>query len=382
VRWVLLALAACGSQPAAAPIVVAKPAPKSAKTAPVSCGDVAVILRGPVDDDRNAGPMKEEAIAKACFHDHWERAVIDCVGSSKLPAPCLDKLAPEQRERYRERIAEWHESFPLEALGDDAPEETAEVDYVSCGDAVGDVSLYAPALALKGSDRELATTMRRNHVLALCDDWTTEVRKCFEQTGGASAAIASCRTQLEPDQEQELVDRLAEVDAVMTRILAVKKADCRKVVATHYADARWTGKLATLKAAERKKLIAASRAAMTKACVDEKWSPSLRACVVAQGGDACFSASGMTPATWGFPASVIPIKTGIPECDAYGDALRALVTCKAIPRQAAQSMLDSFQLAAPIYLNMGPAERGPAARSCVQADSAIRQSAKSLGCTI
>lgn len=391
-RWLLIALAACGSQPAAKPVLVAKSAPVVVTPpAPVSCGDVAVILRGHVDDHRVAGPMKEEAIAKACLHDHWSREVLECVGNTTKPKPCLDKLGPIQKGAYRKRLASWNESFPLEPLDDDAPDvDEDHLDYVDCADAVGDVSSYAPVLGLKGTDREIAVTMRRQHVLALCEDWSKEARTCFEQAkawaSGATTAIARCRVVLEPDQEQELADRLADVDALMRKIELLGKKpgafECKKVVEAHYADARWVGKLGAMKPGDRKKTIAASRAAMTRACNDEKWNASFRGCLVAQGGEACFTASGITPMTWGFPPSVLPIKTGIAECDAYGDALRALINCTAIPRQAAQTMLDGYLQVVPYYLNISAAERGQAAKSCAQADSAIRQSARSLGCTI
>jgi hypothetical protein len=370
---------ACAAQPAPAPVLV-KPATKIATKPPaaVTCSDAAVILRGNVADERNAGPMKEEAIAKACLFDHWPGEVLECVGSNTQPRTCLDKLGVEQRGAYRKKMAVWNESFPDEALDEVAPVDEDKADFIECSDGIGDVSQYAPVLILKGPDRELALSMRRNAVLALCEDWSTEVRRCFER----KEASGRCRGMLEPDQEQDLVDRLADIDTVMARIALAGKTDCKKVVDVHYADARWQGKLVTFKPQDKKKVIARSRAAMVKACADDKWSESLRGCIVAQGGDACFVASGITVATWGFPPSGLPIKSGIAECDAYADTLRALLTCTAIPRQAAQTMLDGHQQTVPRYLNMKPAERTEAAKSCAASDSAIHQSAKNLGCAI
>jgi hypothetical protein len=372
VRWLVVLLAACGATPAPAPPAPAKPVVVApAPPAAVTCGDAGVILRGRVGDERAAGPMKEEAIAKACLHDKWPAEVLACVGGANAKS-CLDKLTPAQRKSYRARIARWNDEFPDEELDDETMENL--VDFVDCGNAIGDASQYVPVLTLKGEERELAIAMRRKRLLALCEDWSTEARRCFQDVKQPER----CRTQLEPDQKRALVDRLAEVDALMAKIAATKPPVCKKLVDAHYADARWKGKLEALKPAERKKVIAASRTAMVKACTDEKWSVTVRSCVAADAGNGCF----VTHGAWGFPPNAIPIKTGIPECDLYGDVLRALVQCNQIPKPAVQAMLDAYQQTAAGYANMSAAERTTAARSCSQADSAIRQSARSLGCTI
>ncbi|MDQ3336312.1 MAG: hypothetical protein M4D80_14180 [Myxococcota bacterium] len=373
-RWLAAVLvAACGARPAppapapAKVAVVAPPAP-----APITCGDAGVILRGKVEDDRDAGPMKEEAIAKACLHDKWPAEVLDCVGSTPNAKTCLDKLASAQRKAYRERIARWNDAFPEEVLDDETLENL--VDFVDCANAVGDPSQYAPVLTLEGEDRELAITMRRTRLLVLCEDWSTDARRCFQDVKQPER----CRTLLEPDQKRDVIDRIAEVDAVMAKVAATKPPTCKKLVEVHYADARWKGKLEALPPADKKKVIAESRTAMVKACTDERWSGTLRSCIAADGGGACFAKAG----SWGVPPSAIAVKTGIPDCDAYGDALRALTTCNQIPRQAVQAMLDAYQQMAPSYANSSAAERTAAAKICSQADSAIRQSARSLGCTI
>jgi hypothetical protein len=306
------------------------------------------------------------------LHDKWPAEVLDCVGGTPNAKTCLDKLAPAQRKSYRERIGRWNDAFPEEVLDDEVMENL--VDFVDCANAVGDASQYAPVLTLKGEERELAIAMRRMRLLALCEDWSTEARRCFQDIKQPER----CRTQLEPDQKQAVIDRLAEVDAMMAKVAATKPPACKKLVEVHYADARWKGKLDALKPADKKKIIAESRVAMVKACTAEQWSATLRSCIAADGGGACFAKAG----TWGFPPSAIPVKTGIAECDAYGDALRALTTCNQIPRQAVQQMLDAYQQMAPNYANTSAAERTAAAKSCAQADSAIRQSARALGCTI
>jgi hypothetical protein len=378
VRWfVTLVLVACSAPPvppaARAPI---KTIVKAAPPAPVTCGDVGVILRGQVEDDRAAGPMKEAAIAQTCLHEQWPADVRACIGG---PAPkgCLVKLAEAQRVAYHAKLASWADEFPDEQL-DEEPTDEDHLAFIDCSTAVGDASQYAPVLAQKGEERELAVALRRQHLLALCEDWSTEARECFDQI----KQPARCRALLEPDQQRVLIDRLADVEDVMARIGGTKAPTCKRVVVLHYADARWKGKLDAIKAGEKKKIVIESRKRMLEACTAEKWTGSVRSCITVGGGDPCFIAAGMTAHAWGFPPSAIPIKTGIPECDAYADALRALASCNQIPRQAAQAMLDAYQQSAPAMANLPANQRTAAASSCKQADSAIRQSAQSLGCTI
>ena len=382
VRALVLVVAACGSR-AAAPPPSAPPAPApppiaAAAPAPVTCGDAGVILRGAIDDVRDAGPDKEATIARACLHDAWPREVIDCVGSSRTPRDCLARLTPEQTTGYRKRMLAWFDEYPDEEVDLEDDEVLAEVDdFVDCQRGIGDVAQYDPIVTVTGKPRELVISLRRYHLLALCEHWPDDVRRCHAD--GKRPAV--CRTLLDPDDEQDVVDRLAEVDAVRARVAAQKTPPtCERVVKTHYADARWKGALAQRKPAERARMIAQSRKLMLEACKRESWSEHVRACITATGGDACFHASNLAP--WTYPPSALPIKTGIAECDAYGDTLRALARCTQIPRQAVQTMLDSYQRAAGAYATLPPAQRTATAAGCKRSDEAIRQSAQSLGCTI
>ena len=379
-RWLVVLLVACSAAPAATRTAAPPPVEAVSPPAAITCADAAVILRGKVTDERTAGPMKEEAIAKSCLHDKWSAEIVDCIGGTANAYACLDKLEQAQRAALRERLERWNDAFPDEVL-DDAEDKVVDedhLDYVDCAKAVGDPSQYAPVVTLKGEERDLSRALRKNHILALCEDWSTEARRCFEQ----QTAPERCRTLLEPDQKQALFDRIAEVDALMAKIAAAKAPACKKVVEVHYADAHWKGKLGAMKPGEKKKIIVESRKKMGESCTTDKWNASVRGCIVLGGGDACFVAAGMSAYTWGFPPTGIAIKTGIPECDAYADALRALVSCTQIPRQAAQTMLDAYQQTASALANLPAAQRTAAANSCQQADSAIRQSARSLGCTI
>lgn len=376
VRWLALLLVAC-SAPAAPVKPAAPPVVELGPPAPVTCGDAGVILRGHVEDEHDAGPAKEAAIAQSCLQGAWSEAVLACVGGSTEPKACLDQLADAQRAAYRVKMTRWNDEFPDEVFAD-APADDDPIAFVDCGRAIGDASQYAPVLDQRGEERELATAMRRQHLLALCEDWTNEARACFEGT----TQPERCRVKLAPDQQQALADRLAEVDALMVKVTAARQPTCKKVVELHYADARWAGKLDALHPRDKKKLVAESRKRMLEACAVDKWSVAVRACIAVGGGEPCFVAGGMTAQTWGFPPSAIPIKTGIAECDAYADTLRALAACTQIPRAAAQAMLDAYQQTAPAMLNLTPALRATTGSSCKQADVAIRESARSLGCTI
>src|SRR6187402_1944224 len=99
---VLLLLAAGCTKPAAVAAPAQVPAPVPAA---VTCGDAGVLLRGTVDDQRQAGPAKEAVIARTCKYEQWPAEVLQCVGEQAEAKPCLDKLAPVQRTAYDEALA-------------------------------------------------------------------------------------------------------------------------------------------------------------------------------------------------------------------------------------------------------------------------------------
>lgn len=390
----LLAVLACRAQPAPRPpaptVVAAMPATASTlvKPAPVSCGDAGVILRGRVTDSDHAGPAKEAAIARACLHDRWSPEVLECIGTTPGltgATGCLEHLGPEQRASFQKKLVAWNDEFPDEDMPDGDDDADADVDFVECSHGIGNVATYAPPITRTGEDRDLELALRSRAVLALCDDWSTEARRCF----GSGGPPATCRTLLEADQARALADKLTELEKLMTKVAAAKakpaRIACSQVVAAHYGDGAWKGKLDTLKPALRRQLVTGSRARMTKACTADKWPANLRACVIAAGpiaDTACFVASGQRPALWGYPASGVAVKTGIPECDAYGDALAALSACPSVPSAAAVSLLEAYHASAAALAATPPADRPAKAAECKRSDAAIRQSAAALGCTI
>lgn len=392
---VVLLLAAGCTKPAPvapAPPPVAAPAPKPApKPAQVTCADAGVLLRGTVDDQKQAGPAKEAVIARTCKHEKWPAAVLGCVGDSPEARPCLARLTPEQRTAYDDALMAWNETYPDEMLeetyedGDDLGMDS----YIDCTDAIQDVTGFSPAVTLAGDARDYVLELRREALLALCEDWPYESRACFrdlanEGRAGSAAAVDACRAGLEAGYARDVTDKLAELDKLGAKVAALKKNaashDCRKVVAAHYADAAWKGKIDAVKGAARAKAIAESRQRMTKACTDDKWAPNMRACIVAGGGDTCFTA---VPASmWSFPAVGVLVSSGIPECDAYAATMKAVEACTALPQSQRDAIKRTWSYLNVSWASTPPERRAATATSCKSVDESMRRSAANAGCKI
>jgi hypothetical protein len=349
----------------------------------VTCGDAGVILRGTVEDQKQAGPAKDAAIARTCRLEKWSAEVLQCVGSRALARPCLDKLTPEQREAYNQSLTAWNEAYPDEYL-----EETMGAadfgldDFVDCGDAIHDEASYAPSLMLAGDDRTFAIETRRHALLTLCEDWTNEQRACFRDA--PSTGSDACRATLEPVQAKAVTDKLAELDRIAAKLAAQQKTpaafDCKKVVAVHYADAAWKDTMPAVKGAERAKAIAESRAKMTKACTDDKWPPSMRACIAGGGGEPCFTSA--TYASWRFPAIGVFVKSGIAECDAYAEAVKAVAVCPAMPQSTRDMLQRSWERLGGNPAGVAPEQKQAMADACRRSDLALRRLITSAGCKI
>jgi hypothetical protein len=390
---VLLLVAAGCTKPATVAAPVAPPPAPAPVPAAVTCGDAGVLLRGSVDDQRQAGPAKEAAIARTCKYEQWPAEVLACVGEKPDAKPCLEKLTPAQRTAYDQALAQWNESFPEETLegGFDEYAESGMDMYIDCGDAIPSAAGFAPAVTLTGSDRDYLLELRKGALVALCEDWDTSKRSCFRDVVimGAVAntsAIDACRAQLDPADAKAVTDKLAELDKLGAKVAAVKKSaasyDCKQVVAVHYADAQWKGKLDAVKGAERTKAIAESRARMTKACTDDKWAPNLRACIVAGGAETCFQEGAVSASTWGFPAVGVFVKSGIPECDAYAVTMKAVDACTAIPQAQRDAIKRSWSYLSATWASVTLERRAATAQSCKQVDEAIRRTVTSAGCKI
>lgn len=383
----LVAIAACGGTPAVAPApppgpaAASAPAPEAAAPAPVTCSDAGVILRGVVDDRHRAGPAKEAAIARSCLLDRWPPDVLACVASNAKPKTCLDALTAEQRETHEARLIAWNDVYSDESLDDPPPEDDVDdaPPPIDCAVGVGDVATYAPPIASTGPERDFAIAMRRRAVLALCERWTQDQRRCF--TTGTAAA--TCRAQLEPAAQQALADALARHEAALAKTAQALKRpgtfECPQVVARHYGDAAWKGHVDHVKPAARRTLIADARALMKKACTAEAWPPVLRACLAGGGGEPCFLGTPQSAQRWGYPPAGVR-RTGLPECDEYGVEVGRVARCAQIPSASRDAMADAYNAVAGAWTNIPADQRHAIATSCRQARDAIRQALAALGC--
>jgi hypothetical protein len=381
---VLFAIA-CGGPKAAAPARPVEPSPGPvARPRAVTCHDVGVILRGTVDE-APAGAQKEKVIATACSEDRWPEPVVQCIGGQTRAGSCVDGLTEEQKASYGKRLAAWgtahpNESFDRELTGWEPPPPPRQW---TCNDPLGDPALYAPEVTATGADRDFILTLRKDAIFILCNTgWEQEVLRCLQDS-----PAEACRTKLTPDHQRALTDELAKVDGLAAKTFTARKKpadiECKKVVATHYADAAWTGKLTDYKPADRTKAIAESRTLMTKACADEKWTDLRRACIVALGRayHACFAPTG-AEVRWGFPAFAVAFNTGIAECDVMLVHIQAMAACDKAPQQLKDAYQQSSAQMFEMYKNMSPDARVNAPSQCKQIDEAIDAAAKSLGCTL
>jgi len=324
--------------------------------------------------------------------------VLMCVASKAVPTECLSALTPAQVTSYEEKLAAWHEKYGYGGeedgveggeeggnAGMDDPPPPEEEDWVACEDAVKHADVWLPPVTVSGDDKTFAVGLRTRELVKLCnsDEWTTEVRSCM--AAASEKTIVVCTTQLDATQQKAVTTKLAETDKLAAKSikLAAKPAAvaCKKVVAVHYSDAKWKPELAEAKGAQRKKLIAESRTKMTKACTDEKWPAAERGCMVGEGGDACYGVAGRA-SRWGFPAAGVLVKTGIVECDDYGETLTKLAACDKLPEGSRGALLESYTMAAVYWLKATGDDRASAGAACKAAGDAIRQSGISLGCAI
>ena len=364
--------------------------------AAVSCADAGSILRGTVEDSRKAGPAKEAAIASACMHDKWSQDILDCIGTEHDAKACLAKLSTEQRAALDTKLTAWTEIYDGETWDTAEDEQIAnEPTPIACNSLFhpSTVATLVPPLVQQGEEREFAATARRTAVIQLCEAWPRPVRLCIHEGGG----LSSCRARLDLTHETALAGKLAAIDALMTKIVAVKKKpaatyECKAVVAAHYRDAAWRGKAEPPKnpkatraelaqqATERKQMIADSRKLMLDACVGELWNATLRACELAGGGELCAQGSGR-PARWGFPAAGVMMRTGIAECDAYGQTIQTLMTCTKIPQPTKDTIKHSFDQIRDSVLKTTSADAMKAiAQSCQQGDQSLQRAITAIGC--
>jgi len=350
------------------------------------------MLRGAVEQPKVAGPTKEAAIASACLTGRWSREILDCIGTDRTPRTCLAKLTREQRVLLAKKVAGWVTINDGETVDFTIPAEPE----VSCAVGIGQVASYAPPLRVTGEEASFALEIRKALLEDRCEaGWSNLVKQCFASQQPASA----CRGKLDPGEQQGITADLARIDKLMARIAATKTKpagsyDCKSVVAVHYSNAMWRGRmpssappratraeLARL-ARDRLQVVAASRKAMFDVCTGEGWNATVRACQLI-GDDLCERALGHPRTRWTFPAEGVFPSTGITDCDTYFGVVQAFARCRTAPASLAGQLQQQVQqMRLGLQTITDPAVRNAAAAGCKQAVLALRRSASALGCTI
>ena len=363
----MLAVAACGGSqgpaPATPPAPPAKPAP-----APVTCDDAAVIL---TPDGGDAG-TRTAALAEACKSDTWSAGVLACIGSSHHPVECVADVP------NHDDIAQL-----MNPGNDDDDSDVAAVAALDCDQVISTVWWYPPELDDKSPERRWDLDVRRRELVEACehDGWSEELKSCLDAATQESRPGPACLDTMEQAVRDDLKTRLTAVDKLAAAIEKTKKKpasmSCKQVVAVHYGDAMWKDKLDGFKPAERKKMIAESRAKMTAACAG--WSDTLRACIVAGGRETCFQAASLGLA-WGYPAAGVSVALGIPECDAYAAQMAKVIACDKLPQESRDQLAKSSQELFSQVIAKPKAERASYATTCQAGADALAQALTALGC--
>jgi len=308
--------------------------------------------------------------------------VIACVASTAHPRNCLDGLADAARASYDAKLEAWATKWS-EDLEQDEPLTGSLPELVDCTAVIGsDADVWPPALTVAADDRDQWVTLRRRAVEELCrGGWSEKVKHCLTAARDTKD-VTACIADLEPAQRDELVARLAKVDAFGAKIAQAraKAPDCKKLVAGYYSDAAWKTKVPTITGAPRKKLIEASRKAMIEACTSDGWNASRRACLSLGGTVDCFG--GIAFFAWGFPARYVPVATGVPECDAYIAAVQSYPSCGKLVFDLRDTIMKSIDdaIAETIELAGDPARRQEAKDSCKLHGDALRAELAQQGC--
>jgi hypothetical protein len=350
-RWLVAVVAACGSSPPPA-----QPIKNTPTTESVSCQDASVILRGAVTvDDPKAGPARESVILRSCNDDKWPAAILACIGGEKKPTDCLGKLSEQQTDNLQAKLDLWTSQYGAESGG----EPSGAVEYVDCSQLVDDVSRFAPPFDV---ERDWQVAARRRLIENTCNNegWNEDIKQCVY----AATDIAGTTACLQAEPSAPLLtQQLVDVDEVAGRIAAAKKKPasiaCPKVVATHYADPRWKGRLTAAK--DRKQQIQASRAEMQKVCTAEAWSETQRACIVVNDEPRCYE----NAQRWGYPALVGVKTSGMPDdCATYKAAMDRIIACDALPQSSRDAMRDAFSEATKMWTNLSPDDAKQIAPIC------------------
>ena len=335
-----------------------------------------ILLPGGTGND--AVRERSAAIAGTCKTDKWSQAVLTCIGSSRAPRSVVDELTEAQSSSLDTVLG----GFPD---GDDEHAHSdGDVPHVDCEVLPVWVGRYPPVRGPKDPEAEWDAKVRADAILEACehDGWDHKVRTCLASAGADdSKAIATCLEALDASDRDELTKKLTEIDALAGAIAKAKTKPatigCKKVVAAHYGDAKWKTKLDGFAPADRKRMIAESRAKMQTACTS--WDDTLRACIVAGGNETCFQSYAMGLA-WGYPAAGVKVALGLPECDDYAATIAKVVACDKLPQASRDALQQSSEELFSQVIARPQKERASFASTCKAGADAIAQALTAAGC--
>jgi hypothetical protein len=389
---ILFVVAACSSgskppeEPKPEPAPVEPTPPPEPAVAPVaeSCAKLVERFRAESRGSDSLTPEELDAmigvLSKHCVT--WPAPVASCLvgATDEQQDKCMQDLDPALQEAFMKDLVATMKRTP------------------DCGEAIATPPAaawrVAPASITDEGDLLVVGAAIRTTQLPLCEaGWSDDIRDCI-----ASSPVPHRCLEPAADLVAASDAALAPVIALYARAAAFKPTDkkiaCAKVAAAHYGDKQWKGKLADRTAADRKKLIKASAAALTTACTDDKWTPFVRGCVVAARTEAergwCLDAS--LGGRWAYPAGVVePHRgglgvtgtTGVPACDQYIDIVTRYAACDKLPPEAQRATMEAVQAMRAGWTPAMPDEaKQAAADGCAQAIEAIRQSGAAMGCPL
>jgi hypothetical protein len=360
-------VAACGSTPPAPERVAERPPPWT--PAQPTCEEAGILLRGPVDNTRDAaGPAREKAIAEACKHDHWSQGVIACIASSTNANECLNALTAVQHKALDEALASWSTTYV--AAG--APDMT-----VTCFDALHSIELFDPTITDTSPEPEWEKNVRQRDLASMCnaDAWPDEAMTCLRDATTESATGA-CVATLDPKVHARLVVMRDLAKTITTLRTSPTKLTCAKVAEHHYSDAKAKQELKSMKPADRKWLIAGVRKTMTDACSNEAWDEATRACVIADGGEeTCFGS-----VRFGSVTPTVQLYS-IAGCADYARAVSDFQRCSTAPLETRTAMQTALQqIDQSVMGTMTANEKRALEQACQTGANAVRQVTTSYGC--
>ncbi len=364
----------------------------------------------PKDKQDRARIAAEAEVIAACLDDQWSTEMLACITSRAAPSTCAGQLSEYQEQSLRAHISDWETNWTkgVDRKPDDPPpppeddptpgelhkpnKEPPQEEWISCSGSLADPASYEPKLAATLVDRDYAITVRKTALHRSCEfRWSNPTKKCFGAAHDA-LGIAACRGGLDPSDKNAVTNAIGDADAkfahVETLVKSGKAIDCKAVATAHYTDDVFRNKLGSIDPAERKRVFAESRLAMTAACTKEKWSATTRACVVSARPteldiEECFGTDEMRVAfRYGVPAQGVFFKSGIAECDALAEVVKKAAACDKYEPRMKDMILGSYTMRLGMWLESGGRSRLEVAKQCKDTQTYFEKDARERGCTL